>query len=36
MSVTVEMHDTGDSDMKADIVASIEHALADRPEIGGS
>jgi hypothetical protein len=31
MSVTVEMHNTGDSDMKADVVASIEHALADRP-----
>ena len=31
MSVTVEMHNTGDSDVKADVVASIEHALADRP-----
>jgi hypothetical protein len=31
MAVTVEMHNTGDSDVKADVVASIEHALADRP-----
>jgi hypothetical protein len=31
MSVTVEMHNTGDSDVKTDVVASIEHALADRP-----
>jgi hypothetical protein len=30
MGVTVEMHNTGDSDAKADVVASIEHALADR------
>ena len=25
------MQNTGDSDLKADVVASIEHALADRP-----
>ena len=31
MAVTVEMHNTGDSDMQADVVASVEHALADRP-----
>jgi hypothetical protein len=31
MAVTVEMQNTGDSDVKADVVASIEHALADRP-----
>src|SRR5438309_9905217 len=31
MAVTVEMQNTGDSDLKADVVASIEHALADRP-----
>ena len=31
MSVTVEMHNTGDSDMKPDVVASVEHALGDRP-----
>jgi hypothetical protein len=31
MGVTVEMQNTGDPDAKADVVASIEHALADRP-----
>jgi hypothetical protein len=31
MAVTVEMQNTGDSDVKADVVASTEHALADRP-----
>jgi hypothetical protein len=31
MAVTVEMQNTGDSDLKAEVVASIEHALADRP-----
>jgi len=31
MAVTVEMQNTGDSTLKADVVASIEHALADRP-----
>jgi hypothetical protein len=31
MAVAVEMQNTGDSDLKADVVASIEHALADRP-----
>jgi hypothetical protein len=30
MAVTVEMQNTGDSDLKADVIASIEHALADR------
>jgi hypothetical protein len=31
LAVTVEMQNTGDSDLKADVVASIEHTLADRP-----
>ena len=31
MAVTVEMQNTGDSTLKADVVASIEHALGDRP-----
>jgi len=31
MAVTVEMHNTGDSEGQADVVASVEHALADRP-----
>jgi hypothetical protein len=32
MAVKVEMrNNTGDSHVKADVVASIEHALADRP-----
>jgi len=31
MAVTVEMQNTGDTDSNADVVASIEHALADRP-----
>jgi catechol 2,3-dioxygenase-like lactoylglutathione lyase family enzyme len=30
LSVTVEMHNTGDADMQADVVAKFEHALADR------
>jgi hypothetical protein len=30
-SMAVEMQNTGDSSLKADVVASIEHALADRP-----
>ena len=36
MAVTVEMHTTSDSDVKADVVASIEHALVRiGQEIGG-
>jgi hypothetical protein len=31
MAVSVEMHNTGDSDVKADVAASVEHALGDRP-----
>jgi len=31
MTVTVEMYNTGNSDAKQDVVASVEHALADRP-----
>ena len=31
MAVTVEMQNTGDADANADVVASVEHALADRP-----
>ena len=31
MAVTVEMHNTGVTDSHGDIVAMIEHALADRP-----
>jgi hypothetical protein len=31
MAVTVEMQNTGDTEVKADVVASIEHALVDRP-----
>lgn len=31
MAVTVEMHNTGDADANADVIASVEHALADRP-----
>ena len=30
MSEMVEMQNTGDSSVKADVVASIEHAVADR------
>jgi hypothetical protein len=31
MPVTVEMHNTGDADSHRDIIALIEHVLADRP-----
>jgi hypothetical protein len=31
MSVTVEMQNTGDPDLKADVVASVEHVLGNRP-----
>ena len=30
MAVTVEMQNTGDSAVKADVVATSEHVLADR------
>jgi len=30
MAVSVEMHNTGDAEGNADVVASVEHALADR------
>jgi len=31
MAVTVEMHNTGDSALQRDVVAIVEHVLADRP-----
>ena len=31
MAVLVEMHSTGDPELRADVVARIEHVLADRP-----
>jgi hypothetical protein len=31
MAVLVEMHHTGDPALRAEVVAVIEHALADRP-----
>jgi hypothetical protein len=31
MAVTVEMHNTGDAELQRDVVAMIEHVLADRP-----
>ena len=31
MGVTVEMHNTGDADLQRDVVALIEHVLANRP-----
>ncbi len=31
MGVTVEMHNTGDAELQRDVVALIEHVLADRP-----
>jgi hypothetical protein len=31
MAVMVEMQNTGDPGLQRDVVASIEHALADRP-----
>jgi hypothetical protein len=31
MAVTVEMHNTGDPTLQRDVVAIVEHVLADRP-----
>ena len=31
MAVLVEMHNTGDPELRADVVARIEHVLADQP-----
>jgi hypothetical protein len=31
MTVRVEMHNTGNQDLQRDVVAIIEHVLADRP-----
>jgi len=31
MAVTVETHNTGDAALQRDLVAMIEHVLADRP-----
>ena len=31
MAVSVEMHHTGDPELRHDVVAMIEHVLADRP-----
>ena len=31
MTVTVEMHNTGDADAQRDVIALVEHVLADRP-----
>ena len=31
MAVTVEIHNTGDADAQRDVVALVEHVLADRP-----
>jgi hypothetical protein len=31
MAVTVELQNTGDSRLKADVVASVEHVLSSRP-----
>jgi hypothetical protein len=31
MAVTVEMHHTGDSAVRSEVVAAIEHVFADRP-----
>jgi hypothetical protein len=31
MAVKVEMHNTGDLELQRDVVASVEHILADRP-----
>jgi hypothetical protein len=31
MAVTVEMHNTGDPLLRAEVVAAIEHVFADRP-----
>jgi hypothetical protein len=34
MAATVEMHNTGDADLQRDVVAIVEHMLADRPIVG--
>ena len=31
MAVTVEIYHTGDPELRADVVAAIEHVFADRP-----
>ena len=31
MAVSVEMHNTGDPALQRDVVAIVEHVLADRP-----
>jgi len=31
MAVTVEMHNTGDSVLRSEIIAVVEHVLSDRP-----
>ena len=31
MAVLVEMHHTGDPALRAEVVAAVEHVLADRP-----
>ena len=31
MTVTVEMHNTGDPGIQAEVVAAVEHVLSDRP-----
>jgi hypothetical protein len=31
MAVTVEMHNTGDPALRAEVVSLIEHILSDRP-----
>jgi hypothetical protein len=31
MAVTVEMHNTGDAELKRNVAAMIEHVLSDRP-----
>jgi hypothetical protein len=41
MGVTVEMHNTGNRELQRDVVAIVEHVLADRPgdwrvSIGGA
>jgi len=35
MAMVVEMHNTGDPELRRDVTAMIEHVLADRLEIGG-
>jgi len=35
MALTVEMQNTGDPGLQREVVATIEHVLADRPGIGG-